>query len=187
MRTLQLFMSMGRDYDSELRPAKGLQFIPRWQGTESHGGTILTEENQGTRSKTCPSATLSTTNPTQTDSSAKPGLRCERPSTNRLSHDTTSFLSTCRGGARKDQYLGPEKSNALFFFIALFSVFSFLLSFIFLYVFLLSFPFFLFVYLFFSFSEIMYLLLRRFTRLIHGILDAPILTKEEAGREIGCV
>jgi hypothetical protein len=38
--------------------------------------------------KTCPSATLSTTNPTRTDSGSKPGLQGGRPATNRLSHGT---------------------------------------------------------------------------------------------------
>jgi hypothetical protein len=38
--------------------------------------------------KTCPSATLSTTNPTWTDPESNPGLRGERPATNRLSHGT---------------------------------------------------------------------------------------------------
>jgi hypothetical protein len=43
----------------------------RWcMSTENHGWMILTGENQRTRRKTCPSATLSTTNPTWTD----PGL-----------------------------------------------------------------------------------------------------------------
>jgi hypothetical protein len=44
----------------------------------------LTGENRSTRGKTCPSATLSTTNPTRID----PGLRDERPATSRLSHGT---------------------------------------------------------------------------------------------------
>jgi hypothetical protein len=44
----------------------------------------LTGENRSTRRKTCPSATLSTTNPTWTD----PGLGGEKPTTNRLSHGT---------------------------------------------------------------------------------------------------
>jgi hypothetical protein len=53
-----------------------------WQGkTEVLGG------------KTCPSATLSTTNPTWTDPGSKPGLRGERPATNRLSHGTDLQLS----------------------------------------------------------------------------------------------
>jgi hypothetical protein len=46
-------------------------------------------ENQGTRRKTCPSATLSTTNTTWTDQGANPGLGCEKPATNRLSYGTT--------------------------------------------------------------------------------------------------
>jgi hypothetical protein len=48
----------------------------------------LTGENQSTWGKTCPSATLSTTNPTWTDAGSNPGLRGERPATNRLSHGT---------------------------------------------------------------------------------------------------
>jgi hypothetical protein len=38
--------------------------------------------------KTCPSATLSTTNPTWTESGSNPGFRGGRPATNRLSHGT---------------------------------------------------------------------------------------------------
>jgi hypothetical protein len=38
--------------------------------------------------KTCPSATLSTTNPARTDPGSKPGLRGETPATSRLSHGT---------------------------------------------------------------------------------------------------
>jgi hypothetical protein len=38
--------------------------------------------------KTCPSATLSTTNPTWIN----PGLRGERPATNRLSHGTAPLI-----------------------------------------------------------------------------------------------
>jgi hypothetical protein len=39
-----------------------------------------------------PSATLSTTNPTWIDPAANPGLRGERPATNRLSHGTALIL-----------------------------------------------------------------------------------------------
>jgi hypothetical protein len=46
----------------------------------------LTGENRSTGGKTCPSATLSTTNPTWTDPGSNPGLRGEWPATNRLSH-----------------------------------------------------------------------------------------------------
>jgi hypothetical protein len=48
----------------------------------------LTGENRSTRGKTCPGATLSNTNPTWTDPGSNPGLRGERPTTNRLSHGT---------------------------------------------------------------------------------------------------
>jgi hypothetical protein len=48
----------------------------------------LTGENRNTRGKTCPSATLSTTNPTWTDPGSNTGLRGERPETNILSHGT---------------------------------------------------------------------------------------------------
>ena len=48
----------------------------------------LTGENRSTRGKTCPSATLSTTNPTWTGPGSNLGLRGERLATNRLSHGT---------------------------------------------------------------------------------------------------
>jgi hypothetical protein len=67
---------------------------------ESDGGMILTGENRGTRRKTCPSATLSTTNPTWIDLGANPGLRGERPATNDLSHGTANFTRVT-GGKRK--------------------------------------------------------------------------------------
>jgi hypothetical protein len=51
------------------------------------GGMILTGETEELR-KTCPSATLSTTNPTWIDPGSNPGLCGERPATNRLSHGT---------------------------------------------------------------------------------------------------
>jgi hypothetical protein len=46
----------------------------------------LIGENRSTRGETCPSATLSTTNPTWTDPGSNPGFRGDRPATNRLSH-----------------------------------------------------------------------------------------------------
>jgi hypothetical protein len=51
----------------------------------------LTEENRNTRGKTCPSATLSTTNPTLTDPGSNPGLRDERSATNRLNRGTATL------------------------------------------------------------------------------------------------
>jgi hypothetical protein len=55
----------------------------------SSGGIILTGENRRTRRRTCPSATLCTTNSTWTVLSANPGLRGEKPATNRLSYAIT--------------------------------------------------------------------------------------------------
>jgi hypothetical protein len=55
----------------------------------------LTGENRSTRRKTCPSATLSTTDPTWTDPGSKSVLRGGRPVANRLNHGmtlTTLFL-----------------------------------------------------------------------------------------------
>jgi hypothetical protein len=49
----------------------------------------LTGENRSTRGKTCPSATLSTKNPTRTGPGSNPGFRGGRPATKRLSHVTT--------------------------------------------------------------------------------------------------
>jgi hypothetical protein len=54
----------------------------------------LTGENRRTREKTCPSATLSTTNPAWTDLGSNPGLRGGRPAANRLSHGT-AYNSVC--------------------------------------------------------------------------------------------
>jgi hypothetical protein len=50
----------------------------------------LTRKNRSTRRKTCPSATLSTTNPAYTDPGWNPGLRGERLATKRLSHGMTN-------------------------------------------------------------------------------------------------
>jgi hypothetical protein len=53
----------------------------------------LTGENQSTRGKSCPSATLCTTNPTWTDPGLNPGLRGDRSATNRLSHGTAYYVA----------------------------------------------------------------------------------------------
>jgi hypothetical protein len=45
------------------------------------------------RRKTCPSATLFTTNPTCNDLEVDPGLQGERPATDRLSHVVSRQLS----------------------------------------------------------------------------------------------
>jgi hypothetical protein len=54
----------------------------------------LTGENRRTRGQTCPSATLSTTNPTWTDPGSNPGLRSGRPAANRLTHGTGKIWLT---------------------------------------------------------------------------------------------
>jgi hypothetical protein len=59
---------------------------------ESNGGMILTGENRRTRRKNCPSATLSTTNPTWIDLGANPGLCGERPATNLRNGVTTTDI-----------------------------------------------------------------------------------------------
>jgi hypothetical protein len=53
---------------------------------ENDGGIILTVEIRRTQRKACPNAILFSTNPTWTDLGSNPGLRGERPATNRLSH-----------------------------------------------------------------------------------------------------
>jgi hypothetical protein len=54
----------------------------------------LTGKNRSTREKFCPSATLSTTNPIQTDTGSNLRFRGGRPATNCLSHGTAVTL--CR-------------------------------------------------------------------------------------------
>jgi hypothetical protein len=87
---LLLFMSIGRDYVSELRPPTGQLFIsqmiheyvePRWNDIDR--GKPKTSE------KILPSAILSTINLIWTKPGANPGLRGERPATNRQSHGRT--------------------------------------------------------------------------------------------------
>jgi hypothetical protein len=87
-----LFMSMGWDDVSEMRPPRGLLFIP--QMTYEHGEPWWNDTDRVKTcelEKNCLRATLSTINPTWTDPGANPGLRDERPSTNRLSHGTATI------------------------------------------------------------------------------------------------
>jgi hypothetical protein len=55
----------------------------------------LTGKNEVLGGKTCPSATLSTTNPTWTDLGSNSGLRGERQATKRLSYGTALFKIYC--------------------------------------------------------------------------------------------
>ena len=72
----------------------------------------LTGENRSTRGKTCPSATLSTTNPTLTDPGSNPDLREERPEIILLSHGTAQPVSVAldllyclKSQAEKERYV----------------------------------------------------------------------------------
>jgi hypothetical protein len=66
--------------------------FPRgYQFGERRCNDILTGETRRTRRKPCPSASLSTKNPTLIAPGAKPGLRGERPSINAVSHGTTIY------------------------------------------------------------------------------------------------
>jgi hypothetical protein len=58
----------------------------------SSGGMILIGENWRTQRNTCPSATLSTTNPTWTVLGMNLGLCHEKPVTNRVSYGTARLL-----------------------------------------------------------------------------------------------
>ena len=73
----------------------------------SNGGMILTDrENRSTGTKTCPNATLSTTNLTWTDVGSNPGLRGERPGTDRLSN---LYVNSYKyGNAAKLRHCKPQ-------------------------------------------------------------------------------
>jgi hypothetical protein len=49
---------------------------------------MLTGKNRSTWRKTCPTATLFTTNPTSTELGSNPALRVERPAATPMSHCT---------------------------------------------------------------------------------------------------
>jgi hypothetical protein len=101
-----VIVATGWDYVSvELRPLTGtlstLEMIHDWIWSSS--GMIMAGENRRTQRETCPSATLSTTNPTWTNVGAYPHLRSAKPATNRLSYDTTNFIGTLLVKNEKDR------------------------------------------------------------------------------------
>jgi hypothetical protein len=61
-----------------------------------------------------PSATLATTNPTCIDPGANPGLRGERPATNRLSHGTACWISATAYSVHSQLPLDIWRSSLLF-------------------------------------------------------------------------
>jgi hypothetical protein len=73
---------------------------------KSHSGMILAGECRRTRRETCPSSTLSTTNPTRTGSGANPGLRGKTPATNSLGHGTALPLKSHIGNISLLRLLG---------------------------------------------------------------------------------
>jgi hypothetical protein len=84
-----LFVSMGRDYVSELRPPTGILFA--FQVIYEYGELLRNSIDRGNAKnwgKTCPRATSSITNVIWTDPGANPGLCGDGPATKRLSHDT---------------------------------------------------------------------------------------------------
>jgi hypothetical protein len=132
MRTFRKILSFFREGGVGLVPKHGCLLtlayyaFPRWyEFGEQRWNDILTGENRRTRRKTCPSATLSTTNSTWIDPGANPGLRGERPATNDLSHRTAIikvteiFLETDMGFYYTDYFvsIGQEITNTIYNFI----------------------------------------------------------------------
>jgi hypothetical protein len=74
-------------------PLSSPQVIHKW--IWSNGGMIWKDKNRRTRRKTCPSPTLSTTNPTWTALSTNPGLRGKKPATNRVTAFGAHASHTC--------------------------------------------------------------------------------------------
>jgi hypothetical protein len=94
-----LFISMGWDQVFELRLSTGTLFIPQviFERGEPWWDEADEEGTEKFRMKTCPSATVSTTNPTCPDTGVNLYLRSERQATNCLSHGTnvTILGTTC--------------------------------------------------------------------------------------------
>jgi hypothetical protein len=85
-----MFVSLGRDYVSELRPPIDLFFVPQiyeWVYI-AMVEIYWREKTEALREKTVPLPLCPPQIPTWTDSGANPGLCGERSVTNRLSHGT---------------------------------------------------------------------------------------------------
>jgi hypothetical protein len=89
VNTQLLFMSVGWDCVSELQPPVDLLFIPYVIFMYGAPVEYLQTKSDELRAKPVP-VTLSTTNPTWTDTSANPGQHNERLATNCLSHGMAS-------------------------------------------------------------------------------------------------
>jgi hypothetical protein len=64
------------------------QFFSFFEVMEHRWNEIDRGKQKFSGKKTCPISTLSTKNPTWIEPGSNPGLRGERPATNRLSHGT---------------------------------------------------------------------------------------------------
>jgi hypothetical protein len=72
--------------------ARRLLNVPAPGDDREFGGMKIGRGNLSTRRKTCPSATLSTTNPTWPDPGSNPGHRSGKPATNRLSYGAALLI-----------------------------------------------------------------------------------------------
>jgi hypothetical protein len=81
-----LFFIVGGGGASTRRPLNGLLYLPGWLWWWRIWWNEDWQEKPKYSEKSCPSATLSTTNPTWPDPGATPGRRGGKPATNRLSY-----------------------------------------------------------------------------------------------------
>jgi hypothetical protein len=95
-RALRIFLFWGWGGSSTKRGCQltlAYYAFRRWnEFGERRWNDILTGRNRRTRRKTCPSVTLSTTNPTWIDTGANPVLRVERPATKNLERPYESLM-----------------------------------------------------------------------------------------------
>jgi hypothetical protein len=111
---LLLFISMGWNYVSELRPPTGLLFIS--QIIYKRGAPVewyWQEKTGELEDKACPSVTLCTTNLRWTDPGANPWLRGERPATSNHMHLCLKEVKTVFLVHDKVQSCGSVKSFLL--------------------------------------------------------------------------
>jgi hypothetical protein len=78
---------------------------------ENHGEIILKVENRTTQRKTCPSVSLSTTDPLWTYQGENSGLLSERSATNRLGHETVLTFLKLKNSISIDDRWSPKQRN----------------------------------------------------------------------------
>jgi hypothetical protein len=87
----------------------------RWWWIWSIGGMIMTEENWSIQRKTCPSATLSTTNLTRTDLGSKLVLCSEKLADNHLSHSKAISKPETHTDITQKFSSDPKQNTACFY------------------------------------------------------------------------